>query len=114
MNNSSIKLEVTKDDLEVKLQEHEARLIRILEAIGWMKSSQAWSTLKIEVFDGLSVNLKRELLAEARKDDPNTNKLNRLTGELRWAEKYSDLEKFEETQRVELKAIRLRIHGKSD
>lgn len=113
MNNSSIQPEAIKD-LETKLQEREAKLIRILEAIGRVKESEAWSTLKIEVFDNLGSILKRDLLTEAKKDDPNPNKLNRLTGELKWAEKFSDLEKFENEQRVELKAIRLRIHGKSD
>lgn len=114
MNNSSVQPEATKIDLEVKLQEREAKLIRIIEAIGRVKESEAWSTLKIEVFDGLSSVLKRELLTEAKKDDPNTNKLNRLSGELKWSEKFTDLEKFENEQRIELKAIRLRIHGKSD
>lgn len=113
MNNSSIQPEVIKD-LETKLQEREAKLIRVLEAIGRMKESEAWSTLKIEVFDSLTGILKRELLTEAKKDDPNTNKLNRLAGELKWSEKFSDIEKFENEQRVELKAIRLRIHGKTD
>lgn len=114
MNNSSIQPETSKDESAIKIQEHEAKLVRILEAIGRMKESEAWSTLKTEIFDGLSTSLKRELLTEAKREDPNTNKLNRLTGELKWAEKFSNLEKFEESQRVELKAIRLRIHGKSD
>lgn len=113
MNNSLIRPEPEKPQAD-KLQEHEAKLVRTIEALVQIRNSEAWSSLKIEVFDGLTARLKRELLVEAKKDDPSTNKLNRLTGELKWAEKFSDLEKFEETQRVELKGIRLRIHGKPE
>lgn len=114
MNNSSIQPDSLKNEFENKTQEHEAKLVRIVEAIGRMKELEAWSTLKTEIFDGLSTNLKRDLLTEAKKEDPNPNKLNRLAGELKWAEKFSNLDKFEESQRVELKAIRSRIHGKPD
>lgn len=113
MNNSFIKLEPEIPQSE-KLQEHEAKLIRVIEAIGVIKNSEAWSSLKTEVFDSLTVRLKRELLTEAKKEDPSSNKLNRIAGELKWAEKFSDLDKLEESQRIELKGIRLRIHGKSD
>lgn len=111
MNNSLIELEPERDS-EQLIQE-ESRLIRIIEAIQEVVSTNGWSTLKAEVFDKLSSSLERELRTEARKDDPDPKRLNRLTGELRWAEKYSDLLKLGETYKLQLRGIR-NNNGKSD
>ena len=114
MNNSIIHLEEPHDEGKVKTQEREASLVKTIEAIQRIKQSQDWSTLKTEIFDGLPSMLRKSLLSEAKKEDPNTNLLNRITGELKWAERFSDLEKLENTLRVELKAIRIRLYGKTE
>lgn len=116
-NNSQFALESVlakaAPDPKVKLREMEAQLVRIIEAIRGIKHSQEWSTLKTEVFDGLTARLERDLREEAMKDDPDPKKLNRITGELKWARRFSKIEKFEELKEVELKNIRQNLYGKS-
>lgn len=107
MNNSFIALEPSVDsDVVPKLREEESKLIRIIEAIQEVTKTGAWSTLKSEVFDGLVVSLERDLRAEAKKEDPDSKRLNRLSGELKWAEKYSDLSKLANTYMLQLQRIR--------
>lgn len=114
MNNSHITPKVQHDLTIEKTQQRETQLVRIIEAIREIRGSGAWSTLKTEVFEGLTTNLERDLRDEAKKDNPNTNKLNRLAGEIKWAERFSDLDKFESAQMVELQMVRLRLHGKEN
>lgn len=120
MNNSKLALDSVPLTLEGKpnnrefLQGEEARVIRILKALDGVKNSQEWSSLKTDVFDELPKQLRKDLLLEARKDQPDTNKLNRLSGKLEWAEKFADLTRLENKYRVELQGIRMQLHGKSE
>jgi hypothetical protein len=93
-------------DVSEKLRVEESRVLRIIEAIQETVHTKAWSTLKNEVFDKLESSLEKELRAEAKKDDPDPRKLNRLSGELKWAERYSDLSKLESAFKAELQRIR--------
>lgn len=116
MNNSSIRVELSEEptpvDIQPKLRSEEARLVNIIEAVGRLKGSKEWSTLKTEVFDNLVNVLEKDISAEAKKDDPNPLKLNRLSGELKWAARYADLQKMEDTYRVQLTGIRKQLYGK--
>lgn len=98
-------------DVEVKLREMEAKTLKIITALEEVEKSPAWSSLKEEVFQGLVVSLKKDLLHEAKQEKPDTEKLNRLAGKLEWAEKYADLNKLAETHRLELTRIRKQLHG---
>lgn len=112
MNNSSIRLEQEPSQSELseerllKIGEHEAKTVRVLEAIGKVQETEAWSTLKREVFDKLANSLERDLQEEAKKEDPDPKRLNRLAGELKWAGRYADLSKLGESFRLELQRIR--------
>ncbi len=120
MNNSKLALDEVglsleeKPDVQEKLQERQAKLLRIIEALQGIMQTEEWSSLKTEVFDGLPEQIRKDLLSESRKDDPDPKKLNRLSGELKWAEKFSDLSKLENQYRVELQGIRLQLHGKTE
>lgn len=113
MNNASIRDKTVESVIE-KTQEREAALIRQIQAIEDIAGSESWSTLKTEIFDDLLTRLERELREEAKMENPNTNKLNRITGEMKWAERFSDLEKLKDAQRVELQGIRKRNHEQKD
>lgn len=119
MNNSKLALESLDVLSEEKrgnasvLREQEARLIRLITALQEVQATQAWSSLKTELFDDLPKGLKRDLLMESRKDNPDTLRLNRLAGQLKWAEKYADLSKLEQQYRVELQGIKLQLNGNS-
>lgn len=117
MNNSklaidSVSLSLEKEvDRSPQLIEREARLIKIIEAIQKVERTQEWSTLKTEVFDGIVNVLEKEIKDEAKKENPDTMKLNRLAGQLKWAEKYSDLTKLEHVFRQELNGLRKTLYG---
>ncbi len=110
MNLSQVTVDLREEDnnKEVipKLKAEEARLVRIIEALQRIKGTKEWSTLKTEVFDNLVNVLEKDISTEAKKEDPSPMKLNRLTGELKWASKYSDLNKLEEQYRVQLQGVR--------
>lgn len=96
------------------LRNEESRLVRIIESLQEVQKTKAWSSLKAEIFDNLVNVLEKSLKTEAEKEDPSTNKLNRISGELKWAKKFSDLTKFENEKRVELKNIRQHLSGEID
>lgn len=114
-NNSLVRLEETPVSIAQRelLKEREGKLVKILEAIRAVKETKCWSTLKVEIFDGLSSKLERELRDEARKVTPDPNKLNRIAGQLEWAERFSDLNKLDQRFQVELQGIRQR-YGKTE
>lgn len=116
MNLSQVTIELQEQpqDNNPKLRTEEARLVRIVEALQEVQKSKAWSTLKTEVFDNLVNVLEKDLRTEAEKPDPNPNKLNRIAGEMKWARRYSDLQRFENEKRVELQNIRTQLNGKSE
>lgn len=115
MNNSQIHIDpqpTHSEDIAPKLRSEEARVLRIVENLQTIQGSKEWSSLKTEVFDNLVNVLEKELRIEAEKNDPSTNKLNRIMGKLEWARRYSDLQKFENEKRVELQNLRLQLYGK--
>ena len=119
MNNSQLAVEYnslsveTPVDVQPMLREREAKLLSIINAIQGINQTREWSTLKEEVFDSLSETLEKQIGIEARKETPDTLKLNRLAGQLKWAEKYSDLTKLEQVFRIELTNIRKQLYGKT-
>ena len=117
MNLAQVQADLTnepREDLSPKYRAEEARLLKIIEALQGVEQSKEWSTLKTEVFDTLVNSLEKDLRTEARKETPDPNKLNRLTGELIWAERYSDLGKLGNRYREQLQAVRIKLNVKSD
>lgn len=117
MNNSRITLDVetlSEDktlDIKPKLREREQKLLNLIEAIRAVSKTREWGTLKTELFETLVHSLERDLRTEAKKEDPDTRKLNRLSGQLKWAERYADLNKLEEVFKVELTGLRKQLYG---
>jgi len=117
MNNSKLALdgmvlfEEPKVDLKVQLRQREETLVRIINALRGIAKTEEWSTLKTELFDSLVITLTNQINAEARKEDPDVKKQNRLAGQLKWAEKYSDLGKLENVFGVELQEIKKKLYG---
>lgn len=114
MNNSGLALDVEpfeEKDRKLFLQEEEAKTIKLIEAIRAVSESPAWRTLKTELFSDLPLSLKKDLIEESRKENPDLLKLCRLAGQLTWAEKYSDLEKLENNYKTKLIGIRKNLYG---
>lgn len=117
MNLSQVNVELQteeKVDIAPQLRNEESRLLRIIEAVELIETSSAWSTLKTEVFDNVVNIIEKDISTEAKREDPDPKKLNRLSGELKWAQKYSDLSKLSNTYKLELQRIRIKLYGKSE
>lgn len=114
MSNSQVFIDSVPDPegRAPQLRAEESRLLRIVEALRIVQDSKEWSTLKTEVFDNLANVLEKDLRTEAEKTDLSSNKLNRITGELKWARRYANLNKFENEKRVELQNVRQQLYGK--
>lgn len=117
MNNSKLAIESVginepeRVDTKPFLREREGHLLKIIEAIQGVAQSAEWGTLKTELFDTLINTLENQLKDEGKKENPDTNKLNRLAGQLKWAEKYADLTKLENVYRVELTSVRKQLYA---
>ena len=113
MNNSFLNIEPEPIPEQTKewLRAEEARIVKVLEAVGAISSSKEWQVLKTEVFDNLVNILERDIQAEAKKEDVKPAVLNRLAGELKWAERYADLFKLEQYYKGLLKSIRTKLYG---
>jgi hypothetical protein len=116
MNNSKIALENIESEGFIEkipyLRTRESELIKIVEAISHINQSEDWNILKSYVFDGVLESLERRLSAEAKKDNPDTQELARLVGQITWAKKYSKLEELQEMFRSELTNLRKQINAK--
>lgn len=119
MNNSRLTIEsVSLSKSEVRdntphFQEREGELITIIDSLQKVQSTKEWSTLKSKIFDSVVGRLEKDLSYEAKKENPDTLKLNRLAGQLIWAERFSDLKKLEDSFRLELTNIRIQLYGKT-
>ena len=119
MNNSKLAIDSIPLTIEIHqpnteyLQKREGELVKIIDALQGIASSQELSSLKDLVFDSKVSTLERDISTEARKERPDVLRLNRLTGELKWAERYCDLTKLSDSYRVELSNVRKQLHGKT-
>ena len=113
MNNSFLNIEPEPIPQQTKewLRAEESRIVKILEALTAISSSKEWQVLKTEVFDNLVNVLERNIQEEVKKEDIRLAILNHLAGELKWAERYSNLSKLEEHYRSLLTSIRTKLHG---
>lgn len=108
----SVSLELEEPQFNAQpFKEREQKLIRIIEALSEVQKTKGWSSLKKELFDSLPDDLSKQVLSEAKKLNPDTLRLNRLSGELKWAERFSNLKKYEDELRVELQQIRQKLYG---
>lgn len=111
MNNAkltieNINLEVEERvDIRPALRSRQEELALIIEAIENIKASSYWKVLEDKVFKGVHDSLLTRLKSEKEPID-----IYRLQGQLMWAEKYLDLDKFMGIYKLELQNIRSKIN----
>lgn len=118
MNNSKLSidnfsLEGKEVDISPVLRERESELVKIIDSLNKVATSDEWSSLTNLVFNGVVEKLERDLLGEAKKDDPDKQKLASLNGQFVWARKYANLNGLANFYRNELKNLREKLHGKT-
>ncbi len=89
------------------LRERDTHLIRLIEAITDVQSTQAWGTLK-EEFDGEIARLHRLILRESKEKEVNLPEIYRLQGRIESAKKYS-LENLLEDAMTEHNSIKSKL-----
>lgn len=108
MNNSQIaNLNLEEEqpiDRKPFLRQREIELVKLIEAIENVKSSNYWKILE-DLFSRDVEKIRSEL-----DDEKDTIKIFRLQGSIEWAKKYSDLSKLAERYREELINIRKQIN----
>ncbi len=108
MAQGEVTLSLEEKDNTPLLREKESNLIKIIEALQNVSSTEDWSTLKTLVFDSRIDSLKKQLESESQKLVLNDSVIYRLQGKLYEAKKY-DLDNLVETYRIELSNIKKRI-----
>lgn len=94
------------EDRTVDLRENQAELIRLLDALTKLDESKEWHVLRELVFDKSVGSIERQILNESLAKEVNLPKLYKLQGELEWAKRYSDIERFADTLKKQLKNIK--------
>lgn len=103
--------EISPDQQIPWLRAREGELVKIIEAVRKVEDSEAWSTLKTHVLDGVLESLEKRLASEAAKPEVNNSEIYRLQGQIAWAKKYSKLDTLANAFRLELTNIRQKLHG---
>jgi hypothetical protein len=91
------------------LRAKQDELIAIIQSLDEIEKTKAWKTLNSLVFEGVTENLEKRLINEAKRDTPNNLELARINGQLVWARKYSNLNELAEVFRTELKGIKQQL-----
>lgn len=103
--NVNLSLEEPQDKSEA-IQEKQAVLTRIIEAIETINQTSEWKTLKVIIFDDLEKSIERRLKAESEKTELSPSEIYRLQGQLLWARKYADFKKLAEIYKLELTKLK--------
>ena len=112
--NNSFNIELNEDfsgetSNDAVLREQEARLIKLLEALGALVTSPEWRTLKEELFDTSLVSIEHKMRLEAEKPLIDASELYRLQGERKWARRYANPLMLIEDYRKQLDNIRRQL-----
>lgn len=98
--------EVSQEKPDERVQEREAKLVRMIEALSVINDSREWSTLKKELFDGVLETIESRQRTEAEKSEVSLPEMYRLQGEKKWAKRYSNFDDLINNYRAELANIR--------
>lgn len=102
------KLTLTEES-RTQLQNEQTRLIKIVEALTKLDGSKEWNVLKELVFDKSLEAIDRQLHMESLRPEIDEARIYRLQGERAWAMQYSDVNRFVETLKKQLEAIKIKL-----
>jgi hypothetical protein len=101
------------DDLteqgKVLLAEKYAELVKIIQSFESLEKSKEWATLKELVFSKSLASIEKQLLNESSAPDISLHKLYKLQGELSWARKFNDINRFTDTLKKQLADIKTKL-----
>ncbi len=97
------------DAHKAKYKEEEAKLIKIIEAVGHVSASKDWQTLSDILFKNIQDSLERRLKQEALKKPIDEPEIYRLQGQLAWAKSYTNLQDLLLLFKKQLEGIRKQL-----
>ena len=112
MNNSKIIKDNIREvpeniDNSAPLRQQEQELLEVIEAIESIKSSNYWKLLEKKLWIPSLVNLQRQINKEK-----DVNQIFQLQGQIKWAEKVTDLNKMSIMMRNTLQGLRNSLKNK--
>lgn len=113
MNNSLMESEGESEIIDTTPQiQREAKLAKVIEAIKEVGANEGWKVLSREIFAPLVENLERRISQEAKKKPIVESEIYSLQGQLQWATRYSNLEKYSEELKAELQNLKQQTNAK--
>lgn len=111
MNNDLFTEDIEPEVVSPILRERQSELVRIIESLQVISSSEPWQVLKSLVFDKVVEQLEKRLKLETAKKPIDTDEIHRLNGQLIWAKRYADFNKLIDVYRLELENIRSKLNA---
>ncbi len=117
MNNSKIALDnqevFTEKTFDKKpiLRQREGELVKLIETIMRIESSEDWQILRNHIFDGLVESIEGRIRNESGKGELNQPEIYRLQGQLLLARKYADFKKLADVYRSELSNVKQQLNN---
>lgn len=110
MNNSFIALQNLTEEIPVEnkkfLQRRAGELADIVEALRAIRGSKHWKLLEERVWSEVSQTLQKRLRSEN-----NLQEINRLQGQIQWADKYLNIGEVEKAFTNELEIVKSQINA---
>lgn len=110
MNNSFIVLQGLSEEVPVEntkyLQKRIGELTDIVESLRAIRGSRHWKLLEEKVWVEVQQTLQKRLRSEN-----NLQEINRLQGQIQWADKYLNLSEVEKAFTNELEIIKSQINA---
>jgi hypothetical protein len=98
-----------EEQVAIALEKRHVELVKIIQSFENLEKSEEWATLRKYVFDGALSSLEKQLIMEAERATLDFPKIYRLQGELSWARKFCDINKFIGTQTKLLEEINKKL-----
>lgn len=115
MNNSKITNDFVEPeevkDIKPQLRARETELIAIIRAIENLNANPDWKLLQDKIFNGVVLSLNKELMSEVKKQPLNGPKIHSLNGQIKWAEKYTNLSDLASIYKLELLNVRNNLNA---
>lgn len=93
------------EQLVLRQQELQA----IIKAFDALEKSREWQIVKEKVYRPSLQSIERQMLLASREKEIDLNKIYHLQGELAWASKYTDTDKYIEYLKKELENINSKL-----
>lgn len=94
---------------KVQYEQRYTELVKIMESFESLEKSKEWETLKELVFSKSQLSIERQIHNAANESPIDLPKLYKLQGELSWAKRFNNIDKFIENYKRQLIEVKAKI-----